>query len=382
MKGRIYFPGLHALRFIAASLVIFHHIQQYKFWLDMPNNWGNPIIDAMGHKAVSFFFVLSGFLISYLLIAENKKTGKISIPNFYMRRVLRIWPLYFLIAAVAVWGLPFLMPEQLSRFTIAPYSTFTVIALFVFIPNVLRIVNPTVVGANQLWSVGIEEQFYLIWPLLIKAFVKSVLAFLYIFTALKFFGHILIFAISSTTDLTWVHQLLRLYELFPVEQMAIGAIGATYLFNDNQEKLSFIRLDAIFVLALIVTGILIFSGSRFIGLTYLEGMIFTIVILNVIHRKSIYQVLENKIFLHLGNISYGIYMYHSLMIFLVISFLQNFFLEYNTLFNIWIHVFSVGLTLVVSHFSYEYFEKPFLRMKHWLSFERMPGSFKRSKANI
>ncbi|HYF69227.1 MAG TPA: acyltransferase family protein, partial [Ohtaekwangia sp.] len=94
MEKRIYFKNLSALRFFAATAVILHHIEQYKFWAKIPNTWGDVTTDALGHKAVSFFFVLSGFLISYLLMEEQKKAGHISIKDFYIRRLLRIWPVY------------------------------------------------------------------------------------------------------------------------------------------------------------------------------------------------------------------------------------------------------------------------------------------------
>ena len=64
MEKRVYFKNLNGLRFFAAFAVILHHLEQYKYWAKLPSNWGNVTVDAFGHKAVSFFFVLSGFLIS------------------------------------------------------------------------------------------------------------------------------------------------------------------------------------------------------------------------------------------------------------------------------------------------------------------------------
>ena len=90
------FPGLNSLRFMAAFLVLMHHSETIKSkhgivnfdWLGLFKNGGN---------AVTFFFVLSGFLITYLLLKERHKTATTSIKNFYLKRVLRIWPLYFLL---------------------------------------------------------------------------------------------------------------------------------------------------------------------------------------------------------------------------------------------------------------------------------------------
>src|SRR5688572_14220839 len=108
MEKRVYFKNLNALRFFAATAVIFHHVEQYKFLSGYLNAWGNTAIDALGHKAVSFFFVLSGFLISYLLFEEDKRKGEINVKHFYVRRILRIWPLYFLIVSICLFVLPYL----------------------------------------------------------------------------------------------------------------------------------------------------------------------------------------------------------------------------------------------------------------------------------
>ena len=90
----VYFKGLNALRFFAATLVVLMH---------MKSNLGNSALPTFpdiglfskGLIAVSFFFVLSGFLITYLLYVEYEKTNTISVKAFYLRRIFRIWPLYF-----------------------------------------------------------------------------------------------------------------------------------------------------------------------------------------------------------------------------------------------------------------------------------------------
>ena len=93
------FNGLNSLRFIAALFVLMHHSETIKRknglnnleWLGLFRNGGN---------AVTFFFVLSGFLITYLLLKEQDNTGEIKIKTFYLKRILRIWPLYFLIVLI------------------------------------------------------------------------------------------------------------------------------------------------------------------------------------------------------------------------------------------------------------------------------------------
>src|ERR1044071_5481753 len=94
---RIYFPGLNGLRFLAASAVIITHVELLKGVLGLPNHWKNPVLFNLGGLGVYFFFVLSGFLITYLLLSEKNMTGHISIKKFYFRRIFRIWPIYYLL---------------------------------------------------------------------------------------------------------------------------------------------------------------------------------------------------------------------------------------------------------------------------------------------
>jgi peptidoglycan/LPS O-acetylase OafA/YrhL len=98
----LYLKNLNALRAIAAYMVVIHHLEQFKTRFNIPNIWNNNIIRELGGNAVSIFFVLSGFLISYLLLQEKKKKETIALKKFYFRRILRIWPLFFILLALGL----------------------------------------------------------------------------------------------------------------------------------------------------------------------------------------------------------------------------------------------------------------------------------------
>jgi peptidoglycan/LPS O-acetylase OafA/YrhL len=101
MKEKIYFPGLNGLRFLAAIAVIVVHIEQFKQLFGLTDGTTQsqfflaPLLPT-GIESVILFYVLSGFLITYLLLSESQKTGQIAVRRFYLRRILRIWPLYYL----------------------------------------------------------------------------------------------------------------------------------------------------------------------------------------------------------------------------------------------------------------------------------------------
>ena len=97
----VYFPGLNGIRGIAAMIVLIFHIDQYtRQYFDMADIgiWKTD----MQKFAVVMFFVLSGFLITFLLLVEKKDTGRISFRKFYARRILRIWPVYYLVLFVGM----------------------------------------------------------------------------------------------------------------------------------------------------------------------------------------------------------------------------------------------------------------------------------------
>ncbi|MFY0598775.1 MAG: acyltransferase [Cyclobacteriaceae bacterium] len=364
-----YFPGLNALRFIAASLVIFHHVEQYKYWIDMPSLWGTSIIDSMGHKSVSFFFVLSGFLITYLLLCEREKKGFIHLGRFYLRRALRIWPLYFLIVLMALMVVPLFASDM---FDVKPYELPVVLSFVLFLPNLLRIVMPRVIGANQLWSVGIEEQFYLIWPVLVGLFAKRMLPFLFTFILLKLLINIGLdvsfHLLEDKEILLRISQITQLYELFPVEQMAIGGVGASLIFLKKDWFLRIIYHPITLTISSVLIPILAIYEIHLLYFSYVDAILFVVVIMNICHHRFLYQLLEFKLFKHLGDISYGIYMWHTIVIVVIMKFMDAF--ELTTGVNVILHFGSFIITVVVAHLSYRYFEKPFLKFKERFSFDR------------
>ena len=176
---KIYFPNLNGLRFIAAFMVIIHHFVQMLTIFGYAHS-NNQIIISIGGLGVELFFVLSGFLITYLLLTEEKNTKQISIKDFYIRRVLRIWPLYYLIVILAFFVFPHMKIFLIPLYSEQMASNFgqSLLLFIIFLPNlVLQGFGIVVPYASQAWSVGVEEQFYLIWPVLMKFFKNKLIVF-------------------------------------------------------------------------------------------------------------------------------------------------------------------------------------------------------------
>jgi peptidoglycan/LPS O-acetylase OafA/YrhL len=165
--ARFYHPELDALRFFAFLMVFLHHAfpHQPEFWtkLGVPSVLATALagIGATGAFGVSLFFVLSAYLITELLLREKEQVGSLDVKSFYVRRILRIWPLYFFFLALAV-ALQWVVPGQHMGWRAGlAFSALAGNWYIVFIGFPSSVIFP-------LWSVSIEEQFYLTWPLVVR----------------------------------------------------------------------------------------------------------------------------------------------------------------------------------------------------------------------
>ncbi|MES2487732.1 MAG: acyltransferase, partial [Bacteroidota bacterium] len=173
-EERIFFQGLNSLRAIGALAVCIGHIELLRKMFGLRNYTSIPFFkNDGGHLGVILFFVLSGFLITYLLLEENRRIGTIAIKKFYVRRILRIWPLYYWALIIAF----FIMPIAFAEYPGRDLNRFVPKLLLdmLFVPNVSLIALGGISGASHLWSIGVEEQFYLMWPGIIKRFYKYAL---------------------------------------------------------------------------------------------------------------------------------------------------------------------------------------------------------------
>lgn len=369
----VYFPGLTGLRFVAAFLVIICHVEEFKYiWnIRETNTWNLHFFSLMGELAVTFFFVLSGFLITYLLLVEKEKTGTIAMKQFYMRRVLRIFPLYYLTVILGLFILPqfaiFDFPEWSDQLD----SNFWLkVAMYaVFLSNLAAASIFPVPYAVHTWSIGVEEQFYLLWPFLVKYFKKT-------FQLLV--GIIVVYLILAK-GFWWLDDLNegnnRIYQVLAgffrftrIDCMAIGGLGAYAIYLNRTGFLNFIY-DKSFQAVLYALVLFIFFEQIEFGYFTQEvySVLFLLIILNIGTNKKTFFQLEHPAFKYLGKISYGLYMYNYLCVRLAMIIVQYFFGENRLLGwegNIMLYLLSIALTIIVAAISYEFFEKPFLKLKH------------------
>ena len=365
----IYFSGLNGLRFFAALAVIITHIELIKEQMEFPGlHSKNKIVFELGGLGVVFFFVLSGFLITYLLLKEKEQTGTINVKKFYLRRILRIWPLYFLIVALGFFVLPHFTFMELPFFSKlnSHLSILNLVLFLIMLPNLAFAIFKPLPHIGQLWSIGVEEQFYLIWPWIVKN-SKNVLKTLCVIIVLLVFLKIAVLLILKTSPQNQNLLILKNFiAMLKIESMAIGGIGAWMVFK----KKFFQKVLNNYILIGALLGVLVliyFTPDKLQDASFLiYSVLFLIIILNVSLHSNSFIKIETKVFVFLGNISYGLYMYHLLIIAAFIGFLRHigFAVDNSIVSQLVVYTGVISLTVLISWLSYRYFEIWFLKIKH------------------
>jgi peptidoglycan/LPS O-acetylase OafA/YrhL len=354
-ERRFYQPELDGLRFYAFLGVFVCHTLPFdgalyrRFHLPLPWLWG--AVAKSGASGVDLFFALSAFLITSLLLREREETGEISLRRFYLRRVLRIWPVYFLLISVGVVLAHTVSGQALPWIYVAGYLLFAGNWMHAMFGRPESVCSP-------LWTVSIEEQFYLIWPLLmqrlrrrgmiVSAIVTCVLANAsrigYLLAGAK--GGFLYYGSNSRCD-----------------SLALGILLA--LFADRLPRLS-TRVRWL-LLAMGLSGWLVAAAwlNEQPGPVDMRSVLGRLVV-SLSAAAILYSCLYSRSGLvrgswvvELGKISYGLYVWHLTAILLVTKLFRP----------AWgwqlLAVKGVGFvaTVILALASYRWIESPFLRLK-------------------
>ena len=348
---KTHFKGLDTLRAIAALVVVCGHIELLKNNKSIPNLIDNDfILFPSGHIAVILFFVLSGFLITYLLVKEKEKTGKISFRKFYMRRVLRIWPLYY-----AIILLSYLLVDS-------DYEFKTILLCLSIFPNFAHAIGSGWHSSPQIWSIGVEEQFYLFWPLIFLLLPdrKVVVGLLLFFLGYSIFPHLFGFINLRTFQNESAGAVLnKIFYGTKFNCMAIGSLmgfalakGKKWINIFSKDIIALFTFTLSFSLWFFRFEIKYFTDEFF-------AILFAIMIVGVVSSNRIN--IDTRVTRFLGKISYGIYMYHWIIILLILKYLV--YSDNDLIFNLKLYLTVLGGTIFISWISYITLERFFLNIK-------------------
>jgi peptidoglycan/LPS O-acetylase OafA/YrhL len=350
----IYFPGLNGLRALAALAVVISHVtlSLTNFGLDpyifgsLPD--GKPKGLTLAGYGVSIFFVLSGFLITYLLLAE-RAVKEISIKKFYLRRILRIWPLYYLYLVITIFFF------QLSGQAI---DVPTLLLYIFYGANIPFIVGTALPFLSHYWSLGVEEQFYLFWPWVIKKGIRRIMPLIIGAIVVLVGTRLVLHFFYSNTIIERALQVTRFH------CMLLGALGAVLY---KQQHVLFLRVTnnkVTQVFCWIILGVVLmnkFHVASVIDDDIISAVALCLVIGQISVKNRIIN-LELRVFDFLGKISYGIYVIHPLLLYVLQKPLRQIPLEGMMKYFV-VYLIVILCTVLLAWVSYTYFEKYFLRLK-------------------
>lgn len=371
MTGRRFY-NLDGLRFFAALFVALNHIEFIKEISGLSSFYSVPFFVNSGQISVTFFFVLSGFLITYLLLIEQQKKSaqakRINLLQFYQNRVLRIWPLYYSLVILCFLIFPHMQLLQYPGFddNFLSEKSQAFLLYLSFFPNLSNLLYGNVLYINQTWSLGVEEFFYIFFPLgLYLVSYKNNLKYFTILIAIsialgafsKFWCN------AADTDLSMVCIYISRYRIY---SFALGAVAAyCYLKSYNTGIVS--RHAKLFRIAayslFFFSAVLVISGADFSYLTQpLFSFLFALMLFLISVTGIKIAVINNPVIVYLGKISYGIYMLHPFAAFICVKLV--YFNTGNDILTAVIFSFTVMLTtILLSIISYSILEKPFLNLR-------------------
>ncbi len=354
--NRSYYPALDGLRGVAILLVIFHHNFQFIDYF------------FFGWLGVDLFFVLSGFLITDILLNTLDKPH--FLRNFYMRRILRIFPLFYLALLVCL----FILPNIKSLNLDVSYYTSNQFWLWTYLQNWLFVFNEPHGDKILLhtWSLAVEEQFYLVWPITIFLIRKPKILLIIVIIILLLAGFARYFIwINKIKDLAYSN----LYTFTRIDGLCIGSMLALII-RINPGFLRKYSTPIVLLIASLNFGFYFFNTRYSFTMPYLAfvgyttfAVLFGLLAYKAVTAESkvIQFFFDNRILKFFGKISYGLYVYHWPVYILLFSFFRDFFLD-NI--NISYRMAETGSGILVtaaatllSVISYRYFEKPFLKLK-------------------
>lgn len=349
MKGITHFPGLNGIRAIAAMTVVLCHTDQFTKLFGLPALGFHRT--GVAANAVDLFFVLSGFLITYLLLQEKEAHGAIAVGRFYLRRILRIWPAYYLAMGLAL---------VLAAVGWAPWpaDTWTAVAFYLLLAaNAGYALGHVLKAAVPLWSVGVEEQFYLLWPHVVgrvQRTDRAIIAVILLYLGVKLAAHIYPGPGSAAYEFLYLTR---------IDILGLGALGAYWVHTDHPILRPLFHKGVQALAWVLLAGMLLIRPAHLYSFIdpELNALVHLVLILNVAANPGTLLRLEHPVLRYLGRISYGLYLYHMIVIHALAALAARWGL---TITHTTLYLTVVPGTLLVAHLSYTYYESIFLRWKH------------------
>ncbi len=366
-KGRI--PELDGVRGIAIFLVLVWHYIQNQLHPDA----GSPLAwfkQAIGFtwSGVDLFFVLSGFLIAGILIDNRDKPHYFK--TFYLRRICRIFPLYYLNLGIFLLCIAFGLNHAPAVSALFDGNGVPLWSYLTFTQNIFMAAHNSA-GPNWLavtWSLAVEEQFYLLFPFVVRFFPAPRLPL--------FFLWIIGMAVYMRVSLPGLSAYIN--TLWRADSLMMGALLAYLVrypgFLDAARKYRLV-VGAVLLLSAGFAEVANIHGSLRLGgpLTHLSLAVTygLFIFLALLSRDGILGcVLRNRLLVWLGTISYGVYLIHTVVSRLIHALVRNDYPSMASWSGVATTLLALAVTLLLAHVSYYWFERRIIRIGHAVSYGR------------
>jgi len=362
-----YHPELDVLRFVAFLAVFMHHALPRDASLYISHGlspaatqWLLTAKEA-GAFGLDLFFALSAYLITELLLREHASRGSFSVSAFYIRRALRIWPLYFTFLALTVFVIPTILPRE-------SFGPVYIASFAFFVGNWICATQGIPFSvAGPLWSISVEEQFYITWPLLLRFFgINRIKQLAVAMLVLALITRIVLAVYGVKHPAVWCNTLARL------DPIALGAILAFTLRGRSPQMNNVLRLvlcAVAFAGWWLVARYLTQDGPASVATFALSGLASVMFLFAFLRSEApLLRVAPFSWFVYLGRISYGLYVFHLLALAVMMNVRTVPGLGIPISFELRV-LFSLLLTVSLAATSYTWLEEPFLKLKERFSFK-------------
>lgn len=350
---RTYIKSLDGLRGLAALAVMWFHFFLNKH--NLPDGILGGVLEntrMLGQCGVDLFFVLSGFLITRILLVETKEDGYFK--RFYFKRTLRIFPLYYFFLLISYVIYPYLKGGGVIPLSECWWT-------LLFCQNIPMTFGWANIGPGHYWTLAIEEHFYLIWPLMAYYLSNKKLM---LFSIVIVLAAIAVRFMMVRTDDAWK---IYHFTFARMDSLAMGAIVAIAepTIKNHVSLFRKISLPLMVFSALPVAGMYLIPSIAdsaytdvvkytFIALSFAFLIVYCCVASD--SKALCVRILELPALTYLGRISFGMYIYHILCFSIVFEHFPDLAITLRL-------ILSWGLAIIVSHISYFYFERYFLKFK-------------------
>jgi peptidoglycan/LPS O-acetylase OafA/YrhL len=365
IQQKYYYPQLNALRGIGIISVFFYHSYKPPFGTGFLMEFASFCYENI-YLSMDMFFALSAFIITHLAFIEIEKYGNFSFKNFMLRRIFRIWPIYFIILAIAYTAVKKISFHYNIPITLPPAGWYVF-----FVSNFY--LEGHVFFLRQLWTISVEEQFYIVWGVSLLLFSKRISLVIVILSIISIVFN---FYSAYRADHVYYHSLTYLFDLM------CGAYFA-HLIHIKSGFIRYISSPSF----LKSISLYLFLPIFFLGYYFLNNMVTGNVnnmldvvmrIIFIVHQciifvdqmynvNSFFNLSKKRFLIYVGKIAYGVYCFHGLILtagFLMISKL-----------GIQVHSFMLalimfGITLIAGTISFNFIEKPIIDLKYRLPQKR------------